>query len=182
MLVAMRDDIERSAFGDSSDIAKKRPGGCIEIDANTIHAALNHCFERLLQLSLGHIVLILTDTDRFGIDLHQLREWILKTTSGGDGPTNRQVKIRELLASDIRCRVDAGSSFTHCNGEKIIQLVFAKEVSNKSICLAGSGSVTDGNGANIVLSQKDGQGIYRSRCRVLRGMEIKYIIREKLSG
>ena len=51
--------------------------GCIEIHTHVVHAILDHIFEILLQLCLVQVVLVLTDANRFGINLDELTEWIL---------------------------------------------------------------------------------------------------------
>ena len=77
MLVAELDDLLRGALSDSRDVAQQRPGCRVEIHADAVHAALDHGFERALQLVLIHVMLILADADRFGIDLDELGKRVL---------------------------------------------------------------------------------------------------------
>ena len=103
MLVAVLDDLVRSAFVDAGDVAKQRPRRGIQIDANPIDARLNRAFQALHQLLLFDIVLILTDADRLRIDLHQLRERILQAAADGDRARARSGRDRGT--PDARCRM-----------------------------------------------------------------------------
>src|ERR1019366_3420219 len=68
-LIAELDDLLRGALGDPCDVTQQRPRGGVEIDADAVHTALYHGFERTLELRLIDVVLILADADRLGIDL-----------------------------------------------------------------------------------------------------------------
>ena len=41
MLVAVSDNVQRDAFGDSGDVAQQRPRRSIEVDADAVDAALD---------------------------------------------------------------------------------------------------------------------------------------------
>ena len=69
MLIAIGNDVERGTFGNAGYVAEQGPGGCIEIDANAVDAALDDSLKGLLELALIDVVLILTNADGFGIDL-----------------------------------------------------------------------------------------------------------------
>ena len=71
VLVAIGDDVERCALRDTSDVTEERPGGSVEIDADAVDAALDDGLKRLLELALIDVVLVLTDTDGFGIYLDE---------------------------------------------------------------------------------------------------------------
>ena len=47
LLVAVIDDVQRGALGDSGDVAQQRPRGGIEVDADAVDAAFDHRFKRL---------------------------------------------------------------------------------------------------------------------------------------
>jgi hypothetical protein len=71
VLVAVGDDVESGAFGDAGDVAEQRPRGGIEVDTDTVYTAFDDRLERLLELTLVDVVLILADADGFGIDLDE---------------------------------------------------------------------------------------------------------------
>ena len=65
----------------------------------------------MLEFGLIHIVLILTYANALGIDLHQFCEWIHQSASYGNSSTNSYVLIRELIARNLRGRIDRGTIF-----------------------------------------------------------------------
>jgi hypothetical protein len=46
-----------------------------------VHAGGDHAVERLLEQRLVHVVLVLPDADRLGVDLHQLGQRILQAAA-----------------------------------------------------------------------------------------------------
>jgi hypothetical protein len=63
VLVAELNDVERGALGDASHITEESPGGGVKVDTDLVDAAFDGSFERLLELSLVDVVLVLADTD-----------------------------------------------------------------------------------------------------------------------
>jgi len=59
--------------------------GRVDIDADRVDAILHHGVKRAGQFGFGDIVLILTDADGFGVDLHEFRERILQAPSDRGG-------------------------------------------------------------------------------------------------
>jgi hypothetical protein len=96
-------------------------------------------------------MLILPDSDRFGIDLDKLGERVLETSGDGDGTADGEVEVGKLLAGDVGCGVDAGSRLGDGDGEEVVELARAEEVADEGVGLSGGGSVADGDGADIVL-------------------------------
>ncbi len=119
VLVAVSDDVERGAFGDASNIAEQGPGGGVEVDADAIDATLDDGLKGLLELTLIDIVLVLADTDGFGIDLDELGERVLETAGDRDGASDGEVELRKFLAGDVGCGVDAGSGLGDGDGEEM---------------------------------------------------------------
>ncbi len=119
VLVAVSDDVERGAFGDAGNVAEQGPGGGVEVDADAIDATLDDGLKGLLELTLIDVVLVLADTDGFGIDLDQLGERVLETTGDRDGAADGEVEVRKLLAGDVGCGVNAGSGLGDGDGEEI---------------------------------------------------------------
>ena len=121
VLVAILHDVDRRALGDSGDVAQQRPRGGVEIDADAVDATLDHGFERLLQIALIDIVLILADADRFGIDLHQLGERVLQAARDADGAAHGEVEIGKLLARHVGGGVNAGAALADGDGEDVVE-------------------------------------------------------------
>ena len=49
----------------------------VDVHAHGVDAVLHHAVQGLVQLLLGHVVLVLAHADGLGIDLHQLRQGVL---------------------------------------------------------------------------------------------------------
>jgi len=158
-LVAVGDDIERGALGDASDVAEEGPGGGVEIDADAVNAALDYGFEGLLELSLIHVMLILTDADGFWVDLDELGERVLETARDGGGSTDGEIEVGELLAGDVRCGVDAGACLADGDGEEVVEVVITEEIADEGIGLTGGGSVAYRDGADVVFGDQSGEGV-----------------------
>lgn len=56
---------------------QQRRGSCLHIHADAGHAAFHHAGERVLQLGLFEIMLILPHADGLRIDLHQFGKRVL---------------------------------------------------------------------------------------------------------
>ena len=106
MLVTKFDDLQSGPLVDTRHITQQRPGGGIQIHTDPVHTAFNHRFQRLMEMALVHVMLILADADRLRIELNKFRQGVLQTTGDGDGPSYRQVQIREFLPGDVGRRVD----------------------------------------------------------------------------
>ena len=127
VLIAELDDIEGGALGDAGDVAQQGPGSGVEIHADPIDAALDHRFQRFLQLPLIDVVLILAHADGLGIDLDELGQRVLQAARDGDGSAHGQIEIGELLAGDLRGGIDAGARLAHGHTEDAVEI----------FCLAG---------------------------------------------
>ena len=77
-----------------------RQQGCrsgVQIDADRVHAVFDHRVEHPGQLALVDIMLVLTDTDAFRIDLHQLGQRILQAARDRDGAAQSDIHIGQLF-------------------------------------------------------------------------------------
>ena len=75
--VAVRHDVVGQPLSDARHATQERRRGGVDVDTYRVDAVLDDRVERARQLGLGHVVLVLADTDRLGIDLDQLGQWIL---------------------------------------------------------------------------------------------------------
>jgi hypothetical protein len=73
----------------------------VEVDAYAVHTTLDGLIQRVLELCLVYIVLILSDTDALGIDLDEFGEGIHQPTAYGDGTTNGHILVREFLTGNL---------------------------------------------------------------------------------
>ncbi len=97
MLVSEGNNIARKPFRQSRNRAKQFFTGSIYIDTDGIDTTDDHIIERGFQHSLIHVMLILTDTDRFGIDLYQFGQWIRESPSNGNGTTNGDIVVGKFF-------------------------------------------------------------------------------------
>ena len=87
--------------------------GCVEVDTNCIHTRLHNHIERLLQLRLVHIMLILTYADALRVNLHKLSKWVHKASSDRNRSTHRHILLRKLLTRNLRSRVNRSTVLAH---------------------------------------------------------------------
>ena len=74
-------DILGQSGTQAGNIGQQFLGGCVDVDANAVHATLYGEIKRFLEFRLVHIVLILAHTDRLWIDLHQFGQWVEQTST-----------------------------------------------------------------------------------------------------
>ncbi|PSA87137.1 hypothetical protein BT093_03775, partial [Corynebacterium diphtheriae] len=77
--------------------SKQRNRGRIELNTYCITRIITHCIKRLRQSRLVYIVLILTHSDRYRINLDQLGQRILKSTRKRNSATKRNINIWDWL-------------------------------------------------------------------------------------
>jgi hypothetical protein len=182
VLVAMGDDVQRGALGDAGDVAQQRPGSGVEIDADAVDAALDDLAERLLQLALIDVVLILADADGFGIDLDEFGERVLQTAGDGDGSAHGEVEVGKLLARDVGSGVDAGAGFAHRDGEDVVELALAEELADEGRSRARRCRCRwrwRGRCAGDQRGERGFRAVMRCPCR---GVRIDDVVGEELAG
>ena len=101
VLLAVLDDVLCNGSADSRNVGKKRIGCGVEVDTNRVYTVLDNAGECTVKACLLHIVLILTDTDRLGVDLYKLRKGILQTACDRNSRTLSYVEIGEFLGSEL---------------------------------------------------------------------------------
>src|SRR5699024_4987525 len=81
--VTVRHDVAGQRRGDARDPGQQRRGGGVDIHPHTVDTVLHNRVQGAGQLGFGQVVLVLTHTDRLGVDLDQFGERVLQTA--GDG-------------------------------------------------------------------------------------------------
>ena len=133
-------------------------GGRVEFHANLVHAGDDHVVEGSLQRGLIDIVLVLADSDRFGIEFYEFRERIHESAADRDGPPHRDVVVGELLAGDLARRVDGGAALAHHhdgNGGRELELFY------EGLRLARGSAVADGDRLDLVKADHVQNGLGR---------------------
>ncbi len=182
VFVAILHDVDRGALGDSGHVAQQRPRGGVQIDADAVDAAFDHRLQRLLQIALIDIVLILADADRFGIDLDQFGERVLQAARDGDGAAHGQVEIGKLLARDVRGRVDAGAALADGDGEDVVELALAQKLAHELIGLASAVPLPMAMARTLCCAINFSITFADCSSAALGGEGIHDVMREKLSG
>ena len=145
--IAMGDEAGCGAAVQTGNIREKVAGGGVQLHAHFIHAGDDDIVEGALERGLIDIMLVLADADRFRIELHKFRKRIHETAANGDGATDGQIKIGELLAGDLAGRVDRGTALADDNdlegGGKV-------EFFDKGLRLTGGRAIADGDGLDFV--------------------------------
>ena len=113
-----------------------------------VDAVLHNAAQRGVQLLWRHVVLVLPDTDRLWINLHQLRQGVLQSARNRNGAAQRDVKLRELLRSQLGRRVNRGACLAdHHIGDLIgkgrVELL--EQLGDKDLRLLAGSSISDGD-------------------------------------
>ena len=103
VLLTVSYDILCDSFADSGNIFQKGGRCCIEIYAYFVHAVLNNSVQCLAQFFLVHVMLVLTDTNGFRVDLYKLCQRVLDTSCDRCGTTLSHIKIREFFRCKLAC-------------------------------------------------------------------------------
>ncbi len=142
VLLAMRDDLLGERGADAGDVSEQGAAGGVELDADTVHAALDDLRELARQQLLIDVVLVLADTDRFRIDLHQLGQRILQATRDRDGAAHGEVEVGVLFARDVGRAVHAGARFVHAHHDRV-ESRFGESASGEGLGFAPAGAISN---------------------------------------
>ena len=117
-------------------------------------------------------MLILTDADGFRVDLDELGEWVLQAAGDGRRASLTNVKVRELLGSELARGVDGGSCLVDdyvgevpvevrtCAARRRLALELFDEVNDDLLGLARCGAVADGDDVDVIFVHKFFQGVF----------------------
>ena len=102
-----------SVRGDPGHPGQQRHGRGVDLDADGVHAVLDHGVERAGQHRFGHVVLVLADADRLRVDLHQLGQRVLQPAGDGDRAAQRHVEVGQLAGGVGRRGVHRRAGLGH---------------------------------------------------------------------
>ena len=142
VLFAVGDNIFRQCLVDARDVLKQGNARGIQVDADAIHAVLDHAAEALRKLLLIHIMLVLPDTDGLGLDLHKLRQRILQASRDGRRASRADIQLRELLRRQLARRVHARSRLID-DGVRHLLRDLREKLNNDLLRLSRGGSVAE---------------------------------------
>ena len=111
ILFAESDDVIGDGFVQTGNVLQQWRTGRVQVDADLVHGGFDDEVQAFAQLFLGNVMLILADTNRFRIDLHQFGKRILQTARDADGTAFFDLEIREFLTSDIASGINRSARF-----------------------------------------------------------------------
>src|SRR5882724_8810622 len=114
----------------------------IQIYTNAIYTNIYDQVEILFQQALRYIMLILSDTNAFWVDLDQLGQRILQSPCDRNRATNRQIQIGEFLSGNIARTIDTGAGFVDKHNRKVETIIF-QHLANKTFGFTSRSAVTD---------------------------------------
>ena len=158
----------------------------VEVDADLVHAVLDDGVQRLGQLALVDVVLVLADADALGVDLHQLGQRILQAARDGDGAAQAHVQVGQLLAGELGGRVHRGAGLAD---DDLVDLHVRREllhaldqVAGELVRLAARGAVADGDQVDPVLRHQAAQRVQRAFPVAARLVRVDGVRGQHLAG
>ena len=141
-----------SVADQARDARQQRRRGRIHVDADRVHAVLDHRIERARQLGLIHIVLILADADRLRIDLHQLGQRILQPARDRDRAAQAHIQLGNSFDGEFRGRIDRGAGFaTPRSWSACSSGMQLDQLGGQLVGFAGGGAVADADQLDAML-------------------------------
>jgi hypothetical protein len=101
ILLAVIHDVLCKGRAESADICKEVYAGCVEVNAYGIHATLNRTVKGCLELSLVHIMLILSYADALRVNLYEFGKRVHESSADTHGTTYGYILVRELIACSL---------------------------------------------------------------------------------
>ena len=141
--VAVLDDALRQPRADARHPRQQRRGSGVGVDADRIHAVLDHGIERARQLALAEVVLVLADSNRLRIDLDQFGQRILQPPRDRDRAAQGDVEIRQFLGRKGRRRIDRRAGFRHHDLRHLQVRQQLHQIGRELVGLARGGAVAD---------------------------------------
>ena len=128
---------------------QKRYRSGVQIHTYFVYTIFYDTFQCFSQTFLVHVVLILTNTDRFRIYFYQFCQRILQTSCNRCGTSLSHVKVREFFCCKFTCRIYTCSGFIH---DHILywNRKFFEQFHDHLFRLSGSSSVSNGDQCNMV--------------------------------
>ena len=153
-------DIFRHRAVDACHIGKQGRTCCVQIYTHAVYTVFHHAAEGFAQTLLVHVMLILTDTDGFGVDLHQFRQGVLNTSADGNGTAEGNIIFWEFLRPQLGCRINGCPRFI---GNDILYFTFCflQHFCHKQFGFPGGRAVADGNEVNAVFLDEAQQLLFR---------------------
>ena len=155
--IAERHDVLRQGRIEAGNARQQGGRGGVHIDADGVHAVFHHRIQRAGQLQLGHVMLVLADTDGFRVDLHQLGQRVLQAAGDGHGAAQGNVQFGEFPRGQFGGRIHRGAGLADHDLGHLQLRAELDQVDGQLVGLAAGGAVADGDQVDIVLGAELGQ-------------------------
>ncbi len=170
--IAELHDVLRQRRVEAGDAGQQRGGSGVDVDADGVHAVLDHGIQRTRQLELGHVVLVLADADGLRVDLHQLGQRVLQAAGDGDGTAQGDVQIREFAGGELRGRIHRGAGFADHDLGELQTRYLLDQLARQLVGLAAGGAVADGDQVDGMLGAQLGEDCQGAVPVVARGVRV----------
>ncbi len=111
--VAVFDDVLGQDRVEPRHARQQRGRGCVDVDADRVHAVLDHGVQRAGQLALVDVVLVLAHADRLRVDLHELGQRVLQAAGDRHRAAQRHVQVGEFLGRQLGGRIYRCAGLAH---------------------------------------------------------------------
>ena len=144
-------------LADSGNILQKGCRRSIQIHSDLVYTIFHNAVKGFSQLFLVHIMLILTDTDGFRINLYKLCKRILYTSCDGCGASLSNIEIREFFRGKLACGIYRSTCLV---GDNILDLFrdFLKKLHDDLLGFSGCRSVSYRDQCHMIFADKLFQG------------------------
>ncbi len=159
MLVAPGDDVVGGGAVETGHMAEQSGGCGVHVHAHMVDAVFDDSIKRLAQTALVHVVLVLADADRLGIDLDQFCQRVLQPAGDGNGTADGDVNIREFGGGQSRGGIDRGTGFVDQYRLDILLGQCLAHRLGQLLGFARGGAVAHGDQLDPVLFRQCRQGV-----------------------
>ena len=166
VFVSVGDDIVRNGRGHASNATEQRCGSGVDLHADSIHGVLHHGIERVLELGLGNVVLILPNADGLRIDFDELGKRVLQAAGNRHSTAERDIHVRELSCGQGRCGVHGGTGLRNHHRGQLLASGLSNQIgyfASQGFGLAGSGAIADSHELHAVRGTESGQLLLGAR-------------------
>ncbi len=159
VLAAVFDDVPGQLRPEAGDVLEQLLAGGVDLHAHVVDATDDDVVQAALEQRLIHVVLVLPDADRLGIDLDQFGQRVHEPPADGHGAAHRHVLVGELLAGHLRGRIDRCAALVDHDDRNVAREL---QAADERFGLAAGGAVADRDHLDVkLIAQGDQAGTFR---------------------
>ena len=175
---------DRVAQAGNARQQRRRRG--VQVDADRIHAVLDHRAEALRELALVQVVLVLADTDAFRVDLDELGERVLQAPRDAHRTAQAHVELGQLFARVLAGRVHRRAGLADDNffdlglGRRLLDAL--DQIAGELVGFAAAGAVADRDQVHRVCRAEQAERVQRTFPVLARLERVDGVCGEHLAG